>query len=104
MSIYPPEIVLEVESSVIHATNRKLKAVWTMEAQQDVRQWHNTQAADDLADIMAQEIASEIDQEILNDLRNNAQEAAQKEWGFKNRKKKIIPRPITDPWEVSRFD
>lgn len=104
MSIYPPEIVLEIESEVIQAKTRKLKAVWTMEAAQDVAQFHNIPAMDELAEILAEEISYEIDQEVLNDLRNNANRAGDEEFRFKNRKKKIIPRSITDDWEVSRFD
>jgi len=104
MSIYPPEIVLEIESEIVQATTRKLKAVWTYEAQQDMRSQLNAQAAKELADIMAEEIAYEIDREVLEDLRNNAEKAQSEEFRFKNRKKKIIPRSIEDDWQVSRFD
>jgi hypothetical protein len=103
-AIYPPEIVLNVESEVIHAKNRKLKAVWTYEADQDLRSWHGIDAAQELTDILAEEITKEIDEEILNDLRNNARKAEDEEFRWKNRKKKILPRSITDDWEVSRFD
>jgi hypothetical protein len=104
MSIYAPEIVLKVESEVIQAKTRKLKAVWTMEAQEDVRQWHGIDAAQELSDILAEEISAEIDEEILKDLRNASEGIVDEEFRFKNRKKKIIPRSIEDNWEVSRFD
>ena len=104
MSIYVPEIELEIESCEIKAQTRKLKAVWSMEAAQDLAAFHNIPADQELADILAQEIANEIDEEILADIRNNAQKAQDEEFRFKNRKRKVLPRSITDDWEVSRFD
>jgi arginine utilization protein RocB len=103
-SIYAPEIVLKVESQEIVPQQRKLKAVWSVEAAQDLRAMYNIDAAEELSKIMAQEIANEIDKEILEDLARNAREAAEEEFRFKNRKKKILPRSINDDWQVSRFD
>lgn len=67
-----PEINLVVESELIGAKTRKLKAVWSYEAQQDLRSQHNLDAEAELTAVLAQEINLEIDREILNDLRNNA--------------------------------
>lgn len=67
-----PEINLVVESEDIVATTRKLKAVWTYEAQQDLRSQHNLDAEAELTAVLAQEINLEIDREVLTDLRNNA--------------------------------
>lgn len=103
-SIYAPEIVLDIESQEIVPVHRKLKAIWSMEAAQDLRAWHNISAEKSLADLMAQEIANEIDKEILEDLARNAQEAAEAELRFKNRKKRVVPRSIDADWQVSRFD
>ena len=102
--IYAPEIVWIVVSQEIVSQQRKLKAVWSAEAAQDLRSWHNISKEKELADMMAQEIANEIDKEILEDLARNAREAAEEEFRFKNRKKKILPRSIDDDWQVSRFD
>jgi ATP-dependent RNA circularization protein (DNA/RNA ligase family) len=104
MSIYPPEIVLNIESEVIHAKTRKLRAAWTFEAQQDIRSLHGIAEVEDLADILAEEIANEIDQEILKDLRDAQEGIVTEEFRFKHRKKKIVPRSIEDDWQVSRFD
>lgn len=95
---------MEIESEVIQAKTRKLKAVWTFEAAQDMRSQVSVEAEDELAKILAEEICHEIDQEILNDLKNNAAKYQTEEYQFKMRKRKIIPRSITDDWEVSRFD
>jgi len=75
-----PEINLVVESEDIVATTRKLKAVWTYEAQQDLRSQHNLDAEAELTAVLAQEINLEIDREVLTDLRNNAGTVAA--WDF----------------------
>jgi hypothetical protein len=67
-----PEINLVIESEEIAAKTRKLKAVWSYEAQQDLRSQHNLDAESELTAVLAQEINLEIDREVLGDLRNNA--------------------------------
>lgn len=67
-----PEINLVVESEDITAKTRKLKAVWSYEAQQDLRSQHNLDAEAELTAVLAQEINLEIDREVLGDLRTNA--------------------------------
>ena len=75
-----PEVNLVVESEEIAAKTRKLKAVWSYEAQQDLRSQHNLDAEAELTAVLAQEINLEIDREVLTDLRNNAGTAAV--WDF----------------------
>lgn len=67
-----PEVNLCIESEEIVAKTRKLKAVWSYEAQQDLRSQHNLDAEAELTAVLAQEINLEIDREVLTDLRNNA--------------------------------
>jgi hypothetical protein len=67
-----PEVSLVVESEEIAAKTRKLKAVWSFEAQQDLRSQHSLDAEAELTAVLAQEINLEIDREVLTDLRNNA--------------------------------
>jgi hypothetical protein len=67
-----PEVNLVIESEDITAKTRKLKAVWSYEAQQDLRSQHNLDAEAELTAVLAQEINLEIDREVLGDLRNNA--------------------------------
>lgn len=75
-----PEINLVVESEEIAAKTRKLKAVWSYEAQQDLRSQHNLDAEAELTAVLAQEINLEIDREVLTDLRTNAGTVAS--WDF----------------------
>ena len=67
-----PEINLVIESEEIAAKTRKLKAVWSYEAQQDLRSQHNLDAEAELTAVLAQEINLEIDREVLTDLLLNA--------------------------------
>jgi len=67
-----PEINLVIESEEIAAKTRKLKAVWSYEAQQDLRSQHNLDAEAELTAVLAQEINLEIDRECIQDLRQNA--------------------------------
>jgi hypothetical protein len=46
-----------------------MKAVWTREAQDDLRAWHNLDAEGELAVMLAREINAEIDRETVIDLR-----------------------------------
>lgn len=75
-----PEINLVIESESITAKTRKLKAVWSFEAQQDLRSQHNIDAEAELTQILAKEINLEIDREIITDLRRNAGTVAT--WDF----------------------
>lgn len=75
-----PEVNLVIESESIEAKTRKLKAVWSYEAQQDLRSQHNLDAEAELTAVLAQEINLEIDREVLTDLRNNAGTVAA--WDF----------------------
>lgn len=75
-----PEVNLVIESETITAKTRKLKAVWSFEAQQDLRSQHNIDAEAELTQILAKEINLEIDREIITDLRVNAGTVAT--WDF----------------------
>lgn len=61
-----PEITLNTDTVVL--ANRRLRAVWSHEAIQDLRSVHNIEAERELTAVLATEIMREIDQEILHDL------------------------------------
>lgn len=69
--------------------NRKMKAVWSMEAAQDLSV-HNLAAEDELTQILCKELQEEIDREIIEDLRKYA--------AIQKKKKKY--RSIDDLWEI----
>lgn len=60
------EMGLTIEKKEITAGTRKLKARWTLEAQQDLANMHNIDVEEEMTDLLAYEIAAEIDMEIKN--------------------------------------
>lgn len=63
-----PEVKLDVKKSPVEANPRRLKALWSSEAAEDLRAFHGLDAETEIVSIIAQEIALEIDREIINDL------------------------------------
>lgn len=61
-----------LEANPVVTQNRKLKAVWSMEAAQDLKAMHNLEAEAELTRMLAAEINKEIDAEILQSLRQAA--------------------------------
>lgn len=103
-----PEIDLNIDSQKIVAiphAQRKLKAVWSYEAAEDLRACHNIGAEKALADILAKEINAEIDREILQDLRTAAEKGQETEQKLNKKKKvKISYRAIDEDWESTKKD
>jgi hypothetical protein len=58
---------------------RRLKAVWSREAVEDLRAFHNIDAEAELTAIIKHEINREIDREIIADLRDVARDVAQQD-------------------------
>lgn len=63
-----PEVKLDVKKSPVEAVPRRLKALWSSEAAEDLRAFHGLDAETEIVSIIAQEIALEIDREIIQDL------------------------------------
>lgn len=63
-----PEVKLDVKKSPVEAKPRRLKALWSSEAAEDLRAFHGLDAETEIVSIIAQEIALEIDREIIQDL------------------------------------
>jgi hypothetical protein len=67
-----PEINIKIDSKVINAVTRKLKAVWTPEQAQDLEAMYQLDAEVELTQVLSEQIARDIDREILIDLLNAA--------------------------------
>lgn len=63
-----PQVGLDVKKAPVEAVTRKLKALWSAEAAEDLKNLHGIEAETEIISITAQEIALEIDREIINDL------------------------------------
>lgn len=63
-----PQVSLDVKSAPVVAQARRLKALWSSEAAEDLRVFHGLEAETELVAGVAQEMALEIDREIINDI------------------------------------
>ncbi len=63
-----PQINLDVKKAPVEAQSRRLKALWSSEAAEDLRAFHGLDAETEMVSAIAQEISLEIDREIINDL------------------------------------
>lgn len=63
-----PQVQLDVKSAPVVAMARRLKALWSSEAAEDLRVFHGLEAETELVAGVAQEMALEIDREIINDI------------------------------------
>lgn len=67
-----PEVNIDITLCEIRAKTRKLKALWSSEAADDLRAFHGLDAEAELVAGLASEIALEIDREIVQDIRSGA--------------------------------
>ena len=64
-----PEMMFNIEQQPVAARTRKMRALWTLEASQDLRAYHNLDLEQELTDLLGKELRLEIDREIVEDLR-----------------------------------
>lgn len=72
-SVLPKEINWQMSSDVVEAITRKLRAVWTIEAQQDLKSVHGLDAESELTNVMADEIKREVEGDVIYDMCLRAQ-------------------------------
>ena len=70
-----PEINFHIEQQAVVAKTRKFRALWTIEASQDLKAYHNLDLERELTDLLGKEVALEIDRELIEDLRSMAYDA-----------------------------
>ena len=63
-----PQIQLDVKKAAVEAVPRRLKALWSSEAAEDLRAFHGLDAETEIVSAVAQEIALEIDRDIIQQL------------------------------------
>lgn len=91
---YSKEVGLTVEQKEIVARTRKLKARWSVEAQQDLATMHNIDLEEEMMDMMAYEIAAEIDRELVKRIINAAKAGGTQVWN---------PGDTDARWEQEKF-
>jgi hypothetical protein len=67
-----PELNISVEQQPVVARTKKMRALWTIEASQDLKAYHNLDLERELTELMSKELELEIDRELLEDLRGLA--------------------------------
>ena len=67
-----PDLSFHIEQQAVIAKTRKFRALWTIEASQDLKAYHNLDLERELTDLLGKEVALEIDREVLEDLRSIA--------------------------------
>jgi len=75
-----PEINFHIEQQAVTARTRKFRALWTLEAAQDLRAYHNLDLERELTDLLGKEVALEIDRELLEDMRGIAYDVTGQGW------------------------
>jgi hypothetical protein len=75
-----PEINFHIEQQAVTARTRKFRALWTLEAAQDLRAYHNLDLERELTDLLGKEVALEIDRELLEDMRGIAYDISGQGW------------------------
>ena len=64
-----PEVNFHIEQEAVVANTRKMRTLWTLEASQDLKAYHNLDLERELTDLLSKELALEIDRELIEDLR-----------------------------------
>ena len=64
-----PEITFHIEQEAVVANTRKMRALWTLEASQDLKAYHNLDLEKELTELLSKELQLEIDRELIEDLR-----------------------------------
>ena len=70
-----PEVTLQIEQQPVIARTKKMRALWTLEASQDLRAYHNLDLERELTDLLGKEIRLEVDRELIENLRGLAYDA-----------------------------
>jgi len=67
-----PEVTLQIEQQPVIARTKKMRALWTLEASQDLKAYHNLDLERELTDILGKEIRLEVDRELIENIRGLA--------------------------------
>jgi hypothetical protein len=79
---FSSEVGLTIEQKEVIARTRKLKARWSIEAEQDLSAMHNIDFEEEIMDMMAYEIAQEIDRELVARIINAAKAGGTYDWNY----------------------
>jgi hypothetical protein len=64
-----PEVTMHIQKQTVQARTRKMRALWTLEAAQDLKAYHNMDLESELTELLSKELTLEIDRELIEDVR-----------------------------------
>jgi hypothetical protein len=64
-----PEVNFQIEQEAVVANTRKMRTLWTLEASQDLKAYHNLDLERELTELLSKELQLEIDRELIEDIR-----------------------------------
>ena len=64
-----PEMNFHIQQQAVASRTRKMRALWTLEASQDLKAYHNLDLEQELTTLLGKELQLEIDRELIEDLR-----------------------------------
>lgn len=64
-----PEMTFHIEQEAVISQTRKMRALWTLEATQDLKAYHNLDLEKELTELLGKELSLEIDREGIEDIR-----------------------------------
>lgn len=64
-----PEVTMHIQKQTVQARERKMRAMWTLEASQDLKAYHNLDMEPELTELLGKEMNLEIDRELIEDIR-----------------------------------
>ena len=67
-----PEVTMSIEQQPVVARTKKMRSLWTLEASQDLKAYHNLDLERELTDLLGKEIRLEVDRELIENLRGLA--------------------------------
>jgi hypothetical protein len=76
------QVGMTIEQKEIVARTRKLKAIWSIEVEQDLSAMHSLDFEEEMMDLMAYEIAQEIDRELVGRIINAAKAGGEFTWSY----------------------
>ena len=76
-----PELNFHIEQQPVQARTRKMRALWTLEASQDLKSYHNLNLEQELTTLLSKELKLEIDRELIEDIRMLAYDVSSNDFG-----------------------
>ena len=98
-----PEINFHIEQQPVAARTRKMRALWTLEAQQDLKAYHNLDLERELTDLLGKELALEIDRELIEDLRMLAYDVNPSDGNFGGFNRRMLDNPNSNKFTGMDF-